>query len=417
MTDNKKNIIFLIIFFVLGLLIRIWLIKIGPQHLFWDMQGYSDSAQTLLSGRLLANCCSHGPVYPFFLAGIYKLFGIENLLAVHIVQLILELLIAGIIYIICFRVFGKKTALYSTSIYLINPFTSPFPGLILTEELAFLLVILIAYVVSRKMFEKRGWLSLCLGILLGLMAFNRPAFMYLIFPLVGGLIFQIAGFFHKVKFVILVGLGFLIISTYSLYANYITYHKFYFGPPYTNELGIFYLNFYQNRETEYLYGSWERDPVFAEYEQNYWYYINNQPDKFTDFKVKYNQLFWQKIKTDWPQFIYFTLRNDIWMWDKFYIFTVNDPYYPADSVGIRILNILLIILFATGIMSYLKFQKSDKSGKRLAIFSLVLFGYMLILFPLGTSNPRYTMPFYPIFILWSGKGLNVIIELIRKPRL
>ncbi len=86
------------------------------------------------------------PLYPAFLALVYKIFGPENYNAVRLVQIFLSLVSGWIIYSLTKRIFQEeKEALLATAIFLFYPSLVIFNYLILTETLFIFLCLLALY--------------------------------------------------------------------------------------------------------------------------------------------------------------------------------------------------------------------------------------------------------------------------------
>ena len=86
------------------------------------------------------------PLYPAFLALVYKIFGPENYNAVRIIQIFLSLISGWIVYSLTKSIFHEeKVALLAAAIFLFYPSLVIFNYLILTETLFIFLFLLALY--------------------------------------------------------------------------------------------------------------------------------------------------------------------------------------------------------------------------------------------------------------------------------
>ncbi|OAG26997.1 ArnT family glycosyltransferase [Thermodesulfatator autotrophicus] len=86
------------------------------------------------------------PLYPAFLAGVYKIFGTENYNAVRLIQIVLALLSGLLVYFLAQKIFRKeKIAFGATAFFLFYPSLVIFNYLILTETLFIFLFLLALY--------------------------------------------------------------------------------------------------------------------------------------------------------------------------------------------------------------------------------------------------------------------------------
>ncbi|MCJ7740955.1 glycosyltransferase family 39 protein, partial [Candidatus Microgenomates bacterium] len=139
----KNRFFFIIIlFFVLGFFYRLFLSSFATNAFIWDMSSFSKGAGEILNGQIIKDCCYKTQGYSLVLAGIYYLFGFENLFAVRLFQIFLDLVNALLVFGIAKKMFGRKAALVSYILYILNPFTAAYTGLALSE------IVTLFYIVS-----------------------------------------------------------------------------------------------------------------------------------------------------------------------------------------------------------------------------------------------------------------------------
>ena len=157
-------------------------------YLYLDAFRYDSWAQSIAFGAKHAiEPTFRAPLYPIFLAAIYKIFGHELFMA-RLVQILISASVCVMIYFIALKVFNRRIAILSS---LIGAFYGPFfywSGEILTVtlsvflDLVMLLILLYAFGQPKKLYWLFG------GVVLGLSGITRPDVLIFI-PWVIALIF------------------------------------------------------------------------------------------------------------------------------------------------------------------------------------------------------------------------------------
>lgn len=147
-----------------------------------DGQAYDSAARAILDGSAPARPYYQDPLYPWFLAGVYGLFG-HSLVAVYLLQLLLGLGVVLLVYDTGRRLFDRRAALVAAAAAaLYRPFIF-YEGLVEKTALAVFLVALAAWTVARSRESKSlAWPAAC-GVALGLACLVR-ANLLLFAPLV-----------------------------------------------------------------------------------------------------------------------------------------------------------------------------------------------------------------------------------------
>lgn len=118
-------------------------------------------------------CSARPPLYPAFLAGIYKLFGVENFFAVRIVQGLLGLLAAVLVYPLARQMVDASVANWAAGLVCFYPSLLGFGNLILSEIL-FTILLLAALLPLARHFRSGSIAPLIpFGALLGLATLTR----------------------------------------------------------------------------------------------------------------------------------------------------------------------------------------------------------------------------------------------------
>lgn len=397
---------------LLGFLFRLFLAFHAYNPIVFDAKGYSDFAMQMLQGKWVIDCCAKNMGYSAFLAIVYKLFGVENLTAVRLVHIAVDLVSAGLLYETAKKLFNQKTAFFSFVIYLFNPFTAAFTGLVLAETMSIFLVSLLLFILSRTGFTTKKSLCVGFGLTAGLLLFTRHSFYYFLFVFFGvlGLVVHLApqllrGWKSTFRFFGFLLAGFLIASSYSLIVNYQTFGKASLVPPYNLKYEIIYLNFFRWKYPEVEFKG--EIPEYGQVVQSYW---NTPIEGKLEHSKKYQKLLMEKLPKEWPTFVTNLGWNVLWLWDKDHLYTYVDQFYPADQWPMRILNMGLISLWAVGVIGKIREKGRSVLREPVFLFSVLLFFYITILFPLLSNESRHTLIYYPILSLWAGSGVEFLCK-------
>lgn len=391
---------------VSGLIYRLFLTRFAPNDLIWDINTYHGYALDFMSGKMIINCCEKNVGYGLVLGLIYSLFGTGNLFMVQLVQSVLDLVTAYIVFILTKEKFGRKTGLISFIIYLFNPFTAAYAGLRLAETFTLFNITFLAYLITRQYFKSSISFRFIFGLVLGLLLFTRIQFYYFTFLLILVSVVKTPGWGGKILVTVATVVGFLVVMSYTLIGNYQAFKTVSLIPPHNWSNFFWYLNFYNDRYPE-LVSDW--DKMNPEYNRVAFGYrqLTGDWEKMEEYKKEYFRLFLKKLATVPHVFFGNSVRNMIWMWDKYFLFPYKDPLYPRFTPVIRTLNIILISLFFVGIFSY-----GDKKRWKDALFiiSVILFFYTTVIFSVATNETRHTIFYYSFICLWAGYGVTILFD-------
>jgi 4-amino-4-deoxy-L-arabinose transferase-like glycosyltransferase len=160
---------------VLGALAaRLFFVLRLPRVLQWaDAREYEAMGRQILTRHTFDFWTQRPPGYPYFIAGVYQLFG-PNLLALRIVEAVLSTLAVGLVGFLGFRLFGRRAAVVALALAAFHPLLAFMPSTQYTENLCFVLVVLIL-VSGHAAIERGGWWRWAItGVLLGAAALVRP---------------------------------------------------------------------------------------------------------------------------------------------------------------------------------------------------------------------------------------------------
>jgi len=124
-----------------------------------------------------------GPLYEYFLAGIYKIFG-HHYGTVWIIQALLHALTAWFVYLIALLVFAnseqkKKVGLWASAIIGFHPDLMEISSMLLTETLYLFLVCLLFYLFFKYFSQQTKWGLINLALISGLAVLARPPVLFL----------------------------------------------------------------------------------------------------------------------------------------------------------------------------------------------------------------------------------------------
>lgn len=397
------------ILIAIGFLYRFSLATLAFREFVFDSFGYTEWAKELLTGRFVIDCCIKNVGYSVVLAGIYRVFGVENILAVRLIHITLDLAAALLIAATAKRQFGSKVANIVFVLYIINPFTAAFTGILLAESLTIFYIATIAYILSRASFPTKAPLWVLFGFVLGILLFTRHSFIYFTFFLVPAVGILVIPRGRRTLYAITTLAAFVVASSYSLYGYWTRYRVVSIVPPHNLTYEIVYLNFFRWKYPEVEYKG--TDP---EYERVIQGYYNTPEGDRPAYSAYYKELFFRRLKTDWRLYLTNLAWNAVWLWDKDHLYHYIDPFYPEDRLPVRTINALLIFSFVVGITAYGVRKGLRALRQPVFLYAASLFLYITFLFSLLSNESRHTLAFYPLLILWAGYGIARIFVWVRR---
>jgi len=372
--------------FLLALILRLgWLGFFEGRFTAADTDDYTDIAVNILQGK------GYGyeggptafvvPLYPFFLTGIFGLFG-ENLLAVQLVQMLLSALTVVLVYLIARRLFDPSAGVIAALIAAVHPWLIFWSGYVLTETLfVFLLTAaILAYVYLVK--KPSLWKALGSGILLGLSALCRPVGLQVALALifVWLLLAPKSSRRWPVLGILLVSMS-LILSPWII-RNYLVFHKF---VPVSSASGaVLYLG---NNPKATILANDMPDPLFPpgmdEIESSYYLqklalkYIIENPGRFFVLALKRLYYYWS-------------------------------PEFPTYSIKHKVFNCLLYLpLYLAALWGLFSLRQWRQVLLFLAIFGVFTLVHMITIVD---WDQRYRLPLQPFLAVLAGAGVAQVIR-------
>ncbi len=229
----KKNTIFVCVI-TAALLVRIFFLAV-----FWeqapvivDEQHYNSIGVNLVENgtyaRNLGNPTAiRPPLYPFFLATLYQLAGVNCYNGIRIAQIFFTFITAGILYFLSKRIIGEKDTVLAVGVFLLYPSLVIYNFLILSEilfNLFFVASILFIYLV---LYENKTYHFLGLGICLGLASLTR-SITYPMMPLLAVFLFfaSSGNFVSRLKNIAIMVAFFALVLSPWVIRNYDLYGQF-----------------------------------------------------------------------------------------------------------------------------------------------------------------------------------------------
>lgn len=390
---------------VCGVILRLFLTSHAYPNLVFDSLGYVEYAQSLLGGLWPMDPRNKNMGYPFFIALVFWVRKAADIEFLKFIQILLDLCAGLCIWIAAKRVFSQKTADIALSLYMINPFTSSYTGIILPEVLSCFLVGVLVVFATRMTSRRNIFLWILIGISLGLILFVKSAMLYFVLGCIAFITIVSIKKEQMVQFLIMCLVGLCIASSYTLFVNYQKFGKILLVPPYSTMFGQTYvMSFYAGRypEVEFWGVAPQLSQVMAEYEHT------------ADFQIPqwnkhYLNLFIAKIMQEPFTFFSHYLKNIFWLWDKDHLSVYVDPWYPKDRYILRIINLVTLGLGVLGIILYMR--RGWKTFREpFIIVTLLLVATMSLQFPLVSNESRHTIPFYPLLYFWNAYAISRLLK-------
>lgn len=400
MNTNLKKTLLVVFIILCGVILRMYLASHAYPEVVFDGKAYIDYAQEFLRGSFPLDPRNKNMGYPLFLAIAFWIGG-NDIAWVKFIQIAFDLATGIMIWKAAQTVFSRRVSLSVLLLYMINPFTSSYTGILLPEVLSCFLVALTLFIVTRVCFRRSMALWFIFGLLLGFNLFVKSSLVY--FSLgtmvcIGFLCIQKETIW---KFIVISFIGFLIASSYTLIVNYRSLGKIAIAPPYSTMFGQTYvMSFFAGRypEVEFWGVAPELTRIMAEYGQT--------PNALIpEWNRRYLNLFVTKAIREPFNVLSHYVQNIFWLWDKDHLSVYEDPWYPADRYPLRVMN---LVLLGFGIVGCVRYMRKDRKSWRepFVLLTVVLAATMTLQFPLVSNESRHTIPFYPLLFFWAGYGMG-----------
>ena len=422
----RRQLLFIFALFIFAFAVRfIYLqqIKSSPMFdtLIMDSEYHDQWARMILQGEDFSEgAFFRAPLYAYFLAFVYKIFGAGHF-QVRLIQLLLGAVSCVLVYLLGRRVFNRRIAIIAALLASLNGVMIYFDGeLLIPVLLVFLdLLLLLALFWAKEKPSYGRWL-VC-GTILGLSALARPNIL-----LVGAAIFlwvilrsggKAGGKSKSLGYACIFAFGAVLVISPVTLRNYAK----------ANDLVLIAwqggMNFYIGNNSQSdgtsatipgarttWWGSYGDAKIIAEEtmgrslkpseQSRFWYveglkFILNEPVNYLRLMLKKSILFWNGNELGNNRDLYFFTRTSLVLKLLLWRFIVYCPFgliAPLALVGIIL---------------------AHRAKKDILLLEIFLFIYMLSII-LFFVNARYRVPIIPVLILFSAFALDWFISRIRE---
>ncbi len=343
-----------------------------------DELSYHALANSLEEGKgygMEGQTYSRPPVYPLFVASVYRIFGKGNVKAVYVIQAVLGALICNLVYEMSKRLFGFVPALLSAFLVTVNMPLAASSSRLLSECL-FTVFLMGGFFLLQNPTRKTVIFS---GVLLAMAAMTRGIVLYL--PFLLGFIFMISGGKEGLqKGGLLIG-AFLVAMIPLTMRNYFVYHAF---VPVSTQGGYVFYTSYHPKEGKF-FGYNVKDAV------------TDSADQLTS-ETKRNDYFYRRTVEDIRKNPRGTLRLEIL---KFLYFWVPFDWEILGKGRYHFVYAFVFPMIFLGIFW--------AKGRRL--FLLTPLFYFLGMSLIFYGSPRFRLPVEPFLMILGAFGL---VELFRR---
>ncbi|MBI4981625.1 MAG: glycosyltransferase family 39 protein [Candidatus Omnitrophica bacterium] len=349
------------------------------------------------------------PVYPFFIAVFYWLFGINDM-PVFIVQCIISALTCLLVYFIALDLFDKRIAFGSGLICALHPFLSWTATTLMTETL-FTFIFTGAVLLFVKAFRyQRALLFFIGGILLGAATLTKPTSQFFfVYVLVFLLLLNPRKVFLKNAFVFLLGFVILLIPwgirNYRVTGEFIPISSG--GKGVNLYLATVNENVYDDVKQQECHITAQKDPLYAEYLMG----LSSGRVIYVEKKMWRAALV--NIKNNPVSYILRRLRNHpfLWIGSSYLVRLSNSSLFKIGSFGLLILK--FVIIFFLHLLPIVVFLLTGlflrSQWKRFAFVYFVPFYFSFVHLPIHIET-RYSIPAFPFILIFCFFGLCQIFH-------
>lgn len=409
-----------LILFILGLLYRVSFLFLYPQPIAMDQEQYVIIANRILDYRLYVHSFRvYG--YSLFLAVISffsKTISDNPLLVWQIAQMLLDTVTAFIIFLTARRLFTKTIAWVVCLIYLFCPFTAAASTVILPEALASFIIISLHYIFLNMVRKINLPVVILSGLLLGFLPQVRPA---LVFYSVVVLLFFIFYFLKlsnlkkmKTGVVMMLLVAYSIPFAYNVIGNYRYFGELAFLEVDNLFIQNFYVSLFVEKSPQTITSVWDYPP---EVTWAYSYYTTGQtPAERKEIRKLFVDLIIAKIKKDPYQFVSWRIKKLWYVWEKHELFPFNNPDNQFVMKFLYWLNVGYLTSAVVGLVFFAKraLKSVNKNNLIFLVLSLFLPTYITFSNAFTVAGGRYSLPAYPLLLLYSGVGVVVVWQYLTK---
>jgi hypothetical protein len=404
----KKEYFLLLIGCIVGVVFRFWLISISPQPFAFDQYEYYKFALQILDRGIFADSARlYG--YPLLLAVIYKLFGVVNIQAVFVFQAIVDSLTALLIYQWAKLLFRQKSVPWiALVLYIFNPYTSAYVGVVLSEVTGIFFTTLLLYLFTLFWLKKKLVVFLFFSFVAGFFPQIRPAF--LCFS--GGLFVMGLYSYWKKRGVIIGILLFILPFLYVLWGNVVYFNEWKFtNVDHILPRELFISIKVPNRLPDAIRTGKEKYPKEVSYLYAEYSAVPKNQQERAAMGTKYLTQAIEIIKKDPWLFIRQRLGKMFFVWEKHFLFYYRESTNSLRDILVYWSNILLLISGIAGLIRWgISEVRKNKIKAVLAAIYTSLIVYISVIHSVSLAEERYSLPGYPILFLFTGYAIVMLCQ-------
>ncbi|MDF2522771.1 MAG: hypothetical protein K0R31_412 [Clostridiales bacterium] len=381
--NNKTLFFILFLSFSIRILFSIDNIKL----LIVDIEAYNNSARTILESGIFSVGAYHPPVYPLFLAFVYKTFG-YSFFTVYLIQSLLGTINTLLIYLIGKQVFGKQIGNLSAGLSLLYWPLTLYSGILLSE-VVFLFFLLTGIYLFLKGLENHKIVNFALcGLALALSTLTRSInLLFLALVPVVYLLMNLRSYKSVIKNILVFITVFCLTLAPWVIRNYIMYKAFI---P-VDTVGGLNLYIGNNDRAEGYFVDITKDPLFEVGQNDY---ENDQILK----KAAKEYIFSHPAETFRVTlkrailFITFDYHEFDWVISRY--MEQNSIFKPLYSSLHKIMYLSDILFFILGFLGFRYFLRSRKG---IILGGIII--YYFALMSLFYIQARYRIPIMPFMAI------------------
>lgn len=396
--------------FVLGIVFRFWVISLVPQPFILDQTEYHRVAEGILSAPahiFVSSFRMYG--YPAILAMFYSVFGELNVFPIIFFQVVLDAMVGLMIFYVAKRLFKNETAAWiGFAVYTLNPFTSAYLGVRLTEAMTVFFVMLAFFLYFQFIRRRQTILAFALAAVLGFLPQIRPGYLYFSILMAAFLLVKVLKIKEKLRKKVFVTIGiaclFAVPFLYSIIGNLRQYQQFSVMSVDNLFIREFYISLYIDGEERITFIPKEVNWIYQQYSA-----VNTRAEReamSAKFMAISQQVVWDNPK----KFFIDRIKKLGIVWEKHRLFPYGNDLDPKISPYVYWGNIIFLTLGLAGIVLYVR-KHTLHSFEYLTLF---FFLYTSVVHAFTITAERFSLPAYPLVCMWAGFGTWSLLNIFRR---
>lgn len=380
-----------------------------------DALQYNAIAKNILDGKGFTYDSIHptaarAPMYPYFLAAIYRILG-YNYIYAKIAQAIIGAITCLFVYQIAKNLYSSFIGILAAMVTCIYPSLIGYSNLLYSETLTGFLLVLSVFVFITALKKNKVYLFVMSGVSFGLLSLNYPKFMFL--PLVLGFSFCSL---HKFKASFLKSFFWLLLAVSLVIAPWTIRNLNTFGKLIPVSTGFGTTLWYSTLPGDYTEWDFDKEPLSSEFRK--YYTVSNDANQQSEFvfSAKTNEKLapeaLRNIGRSPLLFVQLSIKRFFRQWlasngNSFYALSAKtgdyflNKEYSAFLIKffLLLLHSCIIILGCIGIFAGLVFDKRS-------IFSPLLLTiiYSSFVNSIFITQPRYQIPVLGLLFVYVALG-------------